>query len=150
MQGQLSDAERQDRARRLARLADVLDAGIAVPGTSWRVGAESLIGLVPGLGDFAGLVLGTFVVHQAWRAGAPAPLLRRMAGNVVLDSLLGLVPVAGDLFDFAFRSNQRNVRLLLQHVGIERQPPPRATLALRVTFAIAAAAIGVGLWYWLR
>jgi hypothetical protein len=110
------------RAREVARLADFLDACIPIPGTNWRIGAESVLGLIPGIGDFAGLIVGLIVVHRAARAGAPPALVRRMAANVAIDALVGVIPVVGDVFDFAFKSNQRNARLLLEHIG---EAPPR-------------------------
>ncbi|NKF20786.1 DUF4112 domain-containing protein [Solimonas marina] len=111
---------------RLRRYATWLDSGIGVPGTRWQIGVEALIGLIPGIGDVAGAVLGSWFVIEAARLRAPRPLLARMVGNVVFDALLGLVPVAGDLADFVFKSNRRNLALLDAHIdarlGVERAP----------------------------
>ena len=102
------------RARALARL---LDSAVTVPGTKIRFGADSLIGLVPGLGDVAGAVLSGYIVLVATRLGAPASVVARMLLNIGVDTLVGSVPVLGDLFDVAWKSNQMNVALLERHVA---------------------------------
>src|SRR5437870_3970499 len=71
------------RARDVARLANFLDSCIPIPGTKWSIGAESVLGLIPGVGDLAGLIIGLVVVNQARVAGAPPALLRRMTANVL-------------------------------------------------------------------
>jgi hypothetical protein len=114
--------------QRVEKLAYWLDEFITIPGTGFKIGLESLIGLIPGVGDVAGLVMGGYVVVEAHRLGAPSELKLRMIRNVVLDGAIGLVPVLGDLFDFAYRSNRRNVQLLLAHyrpVAAEVKTAPR-------------------------
>ena len=98
-----------DRLRDLARL---LDEAIRIPGTNIRVGLDPLLGLLPGGGDVAGGLLSGLIMLKAARAGAPASVLARMLGNVLLDVAIGAVPLLGDLFDFAWRANTKNVRLL--------------------------------------
>src|SRR5215208_4813193 len=97
------------RARTLARL---LDSAAKVPGTGIRFGADAILGLVPGLGDVAGAVLSGYLVLLAQRLGAPRAVVLRMLGNVAVDTLGGTVPLIGDLFDVAFKSNSRNLALL--------------------------------------
>ena len=101
-----------DNARALAR---VLDTAIGIPGTRIRVGLDAILGLIPGAGDAVSAALSGYIILAAARAGASRPVLLRMVGNVVLDTLIGAVPVLGDLFDIAFRSNARNVALLERH-----------------------------------
>ncbi len=101
---------------RLEFLAWVLDSSIPVPGTSFRVGVESLIGLIPGIGDAIGVALSSFILIMAARMGVPRVTLLRMGFNVALEGLVGIVPIAGDLFDFAWKANRRNVELLRAHV----------------------------------
>ena len=132
---------------RLARVATVLDSGIALPGTGWTIGVESLVGLIPGIGDVAGALFGGYFIVEALRLRAPRAVLLRMLGNVLFDMALGVVPVAGDLADFAFKSNQRNLRLLHAHLderlGVAPAPAPRrrwrALLALTALLLIAWA-----------
>src|SRR5512141_2676907 len=97
---------------RLRSLTRVLDDLVPIPGTRFRFGLDPIIGLVPGLGDAAGAVFAGFILLTAWRAGAPAAVLLRMAGNIVVDTVVGAVPVLGDLFDFGWKANRRNLRLV--------------------------------------
>jgi hypothetical protein len=97
------------RARTLAKL---LDSAVRVPGTGIRFGADAVFGLVPGLGDVAGAALAGYLVILAQRLGAPRSVVLRMLGNVAVDTIGGTVPLAGDLFDVAFKSNLRNLALL--------------------------------------
>jgi hypothetical protein len=102
--------------QRLERLAKLLDSEFRVPGTRFRFGLDGLMGLVPGVGDAAGLAISSYIVLEAWRLGAPPPILMRMIANLVLDSAVGAVPIAGDLFDMAWKANKRNMNLLMRHV----------------------------------
>lgn len=97
---------------RLGRLARVLDSSMRVPGTRFRFGLDAVIGLIPGVGDAAGTLLSSYIVLEAARAGAPKHVLVRMATHVVVESVVGVVPILGDLFDVAWKANERNVRLL--------------------------------------
>jgi hypothetical protein len=99
----------------LERLARLLDSEFRVPGTRFRFGVDGLIGLAPGVGDAIGLALSSYIVMEAWRMGEPPQILVRMIANIVVDSAVGAVPIAGDLFDFVWKANRRNVDLLLRH-----------------------------------
>lgn len=97
------------RAQTLARL---LDQAITLPGTRLRIGLDGIVGLIPGVGDAAGALASAYVIFLGYRAGAPAGVLARMAVNVWLDAIVGGVPLLGDLFDFGYKANMRNVSLL--------------------------------------
>jgi len=88
------------------------------------------VGLIPGVGDAAGLLVAAYVPIEAWRIGAPPALIGRMLGNIALDGLLGTVPLVGDAFDIVFKANRRNVDALQewleQHRPENRRPPPTA------------------------
>lgn len=99
------------RLARIQRLADLLDNRFRLPLVGGRIGLDGLLGLVPGVGDVASALISGYLVLEAYRGGARKRVLTRMAWNVVLDGTLGAVPIAGDLFDFAFKANRRNARL---------------------------------------
>jgi hypothetical protein len=99
----------------LRRFAFWLDAGVAVPGTSIRVGLDPLLGIVPGLGDAAGALLAAWILVEAIRHGAPRATLARIASNIALDALIGAMPFAGDVFDLFWKANVKNVALLERH-----------------------------------
>lgn len=103
---------RQRVLRRLDRFANVLDASIPVPFLRTRIGIDGLIGLVPGIGDAATGALSLYLIAEAWRLGVPVTTILRMLGNVGVDTVIGAIPLVGDLFDFAYKANLRNVELL--------------------------------------
>lgn len=111
----VSVASRDRTLRRLERLARLLDSEFRVPGIRFRFGLDGLIGLAPGVGDAVGLALSSYIVMEAWRMGVPPQVLVRMIANILIDSAVGAVPVAGDLFDFVWKANRRNIDLLLRH-----------------------------------
>jgi hypothetical protein len=122
-----TDAQLAAQAR-VRRLAHWLDQGLRVPGTSLRFGLEPLLGLLPLVGDAAGLLLSLWLIWEARRAGAPGRLQLRMLGNALLDAGAGALPLVGDLFDFCFRANARNAELLRAHFEPDAPAPRRALL----------------------
>ena len=108
-------ASRRAALDRLDRLATMFDTAFILPGTNVRFGVESLLRLVPGIGDAAASALSLYLLYEASRLGVPRLLLARMAANVVLEGVVGTVPFAGDAFDVLFRANRRNVALLREH-----------------------------------
>lgn len=121
------------RARILTRL---LDSAARVPGTAFRFGLDPLLGLVPGLGDMAGAALSGYVVILASRLGAPKTVLVRMLANVAIDTAVGTIPVAGDLFDAGWKANTRNLALLERHVGQPTHERPASRTAVWLTVAV--------------
>lgn len=111
----LDGEERLRRLRRLGVVARLMDTAIRIPGTGIRFGMDSIVGLVPGIGDGAGLMIGLYIVYEAQRLGVPAHKLARMIANLGLDAVVGAVPVAGDVFDVFFKANRRNFELVLDH-----------------------------------
>jgi len=124
------------RARALARL---LDSSVRVPGTGIRFGADAVIGLIPGLGDIGGAALAGYLVILAQRLGVPRAVVLRMLANVAVDTLGGTVPLVGDLFDVAFKSNLRNVALLER--ALERPAATTRTSRLMVAGTILGLAL---------
>lgn len=142
-------------ARGAQRVAWLLDDVIRVPGTNLRFGIDPLLGLLPGGGDLAGGVLSGYIILAAARAGAPSSVLVRMGLNVVVDAVVGTVPLLGDLFDAGYKANRRNAALLQHHVAAPApvQRSNRAVLVLVLTalalVLIGAAALGILLLRWL-
>ena len=113
--GPYDAASRRAALDRLDVLATVFDTAFILPGTNVRFGVESLLRLVPGIGDVLASVLSCYLLYEARRLGVPRLLFARMVGNVVLEGTVGAVPIAGDAFDVFFRANRRNVALLRAH-----------------------------------
>jgi hypothetical protein len=106
----------QERLAQVRWLAHMLDDNFSIPGTRIRFGWDSVIGFIPGLGDVAGTALALLIVRHAWQTGASKLTLTRMIGNVAADFALGVIPLVGNLFDFAFKANRRNASLLERHL----------------------------------
>ena len=107
------------RLRRIRGLARLMDTALRVPGTRISLGADSVLGLIPGIGDFAAAAISLVIVNEARRLGVPNDKLVRMLVNVGFDTVVGSVPLLGDVFDVYFKSNRRNLQLVLDHFGLD-------------------------------
>jgi hypothetical protein len=119
--------DREEEIRRLENLADWMDSRFRLPGTNIRFGLDSLLGLIPGLGDGVLALPSAYVVLAAHRLGVSPLVLARMAGNVGIDMVIGAIPVLGDLFDVGFKANRRNVALLRRHLSERDRTVSRAS-----------------------
>ena len=108
-------AVRRAALDRLDMLATAFDTAFILPGTNVRFGVESLLRLIPGIGDAVASLLSCYLLYEARQLGVPRLLFARMLGNVLLEGAVGMVPLAGDAFDVYFRANRRNVALLRRH-----------------------------------
>lgn len=119
------EPERAASLAELDRLARLLDSQWRIPGTQVRFGVDAVAGLIPGVGDAAAGLVSAWIVWNASRHGAPAHLLARMVGNVAIDTVAGSVPILGSVFDVFYKSNKRNMRLLIRHLEKKHGIPPR-------------------------
>lgn len=132
-------------------IAALLDDMFRIPGTKIRFGLDALIGWVPGVGDAMTGVASFLIVFASWRRGAKGVTLARMAANVLLETAIGSVPVAGDIFHIVWKANRRNYRLLLR----EREEPGANTgrdwmfLGVLLLAVLAAVAIPIAILIWL-
>jgi len=101
--------------KNLNSLAKLMDSQFKIPGINIKFGLDALIGLVPGAGDFATFLISGYMITVLAKNGASGFVLARMVLNVVVDSLFGAIPILGDIFDVAFKANQRNMKLMQQH-----------------------------------
>jgi hypothetical protein len=101
-------------------LARLMDNRFKIPGTDIRFGMDGIIGLIPGVGDVTGFAISAYMITVMSRNGASGYVLARMILNVVIDTAIGTIPIIGDLFDFAFKSNVYNMRLMNQYYEEDR------------------------------
>jgi uncharacterized protein DUF4112 len=141
------------RARNVRVLARVLDSAIPIPGTSWKIGFDPIVGLIPGIGDLISAVLSGYIILEAARAEVPTLTLAKMLGNVGIDTLFSAVPAFGDVFDAAWKSNMRNVALLERHLAAAVEPARerrnvvgRTILALITLVLIVGAGLAFGIY----
>lgn len=109
-------AEFDESFARIETLAKVLDSAIRIPGTNVVMGLDAVLGIVPVVGDAISAAIGSYIIWEARRLGAPRWLIARMTMNTTFDTLVGSIPVVGDIFDVAYKSNLKNVALLKRHV----------------------------------
>jgi hypothetical protein len=117
--------------KRVEGLEKIMERLVVIPGTSRRVGLDVILDLVPFAGSTAGAVLGAYMAWEARNLGMPKSAMTRMAGNVGVDWLLGLIPWVGAVPDFFFRSNTRNLRIIKRHLDLHH--PASATVEGSVT-----------------
>jgi hypothetical protein len=112
--------------RRIEAMEAMLEGLFVIPGTNRRVGLDSLVGLIPVVGDLATAAMGAWIVWEARNLGMPKWQLARMAANVGFDTLVGAIPLAGDVFDFLFKSNTKNLRIIRRH--LDKHHPSTVTI----------------------
>lgn len=143
-----TEARQREILKRLDRFSRFTDSSIGLPFTRFSIGVDAIIGLVPVVGDVAGLVMSGYVLVEAQRAGATREVKARMLRNVGIDFVGGLMPVFGDAFDAVYKANTRNTRLLRnyleQQLAVEPPAPPfpwRALIGLTIAFAVVTGGL---------
>jgi len=101
---------------RIEAMEMLLERSFTIPGINRAVGLDAIVGLIPVMGDVITAAMGAYIVWEARNLGMPKWKLWRMAGNIAFDTAVGAVPLAGDLFDFLFRSNTRNLKIVKRHL----------------------------------
>ena len=146
------DAQNREAIRRTADfLAKILDSAFTIPGTQIRIGLDPLIGMVPGVGDAIASFIGSAMLIMASQLQVPKVVMARMSLNILINGMIGAIPVMGDFFSIWFRSNARNAELLRRH---GTQAARSATVAdwgfvigaLTATIAVTLGAIIGVLW----
>jgi hypothetical protein len=122
-----SPKQQRETLERLERFSYWTDSNFRVPFTPYRFGISPLLGLLPGIGDFAGLVLSLYVLLEARKVGASRRVQLRIIRNMLIEFFVGLFPLLGDVFDAVFKANTRNTNLLKRYLEeqleIEQKPP---------------------------
>ena len=106
----------QSVRQRIEMMEQVLENVFVIPGTRFRVGLDSMVGLIPVLGDLVTAAMGAWIVWEARNLGMSRWQLLRMGANVGVDTAIGAIPFVGDAFDLAFRSNSKNLRIIRKHL----------------------------------
>lgn len=110
------DTSASQTLARLDALANVMDRAFRIPGTSVVMGFDALLGLLPVIGDAISGAIGSYIIWEAKRLGASRLTITRMAANTTIDTVVGVIPILGDLFDVAYKANRKNVELLRRHI----------------------------------
>ena len=135
---------------RYRNFAWLMDESIKLPIVPFRIGLDSIFGLIPGVGDLVLGTMGTYALYVAWRLGAPGLVLGRMLGNLAIDTLVGSIPLVGDVFDAGFKANTRNRRVLEAWLTEPRRTTARSKWIFVLAFVLLLAMVGLSLWMvWL-
>ena len=102
----------EEKLIRLKLLSKRLDETFTIPGTKHKIGIESLIGAIPVIGDLIGGILSTYIMYDGIKMGASPRIIAQMAANIAVDFAIGSIPIVGDLFDFVWKANKKNVKLI--------------------------------------
>jgi hypothetical protein len=141
------------QVNRLQRLSYLLDQSIPIPGTGYRIGLDPILGLFPAWGDAAGAVLSVYIVVNALQLGVSKSVLLKMLSNILLETLVGVVPVLGDIFDATWKANLRNMRLLEAHLDssspVSRKPVNPLLLVSVVVGLVLILVAGIVFSLWL-
>ncbi|MCQ8877736.1 DUF4112 domain-containing protein [Pseudoalteromonas shioyasakiensis] len=113
----INNIDHQATLKRLERFSRFTDSSIGIPFTRFKFGIEALIGLIPGIGDLAGLILSSYILFEAQRLGVGSQLKSRIIINMLIDFVGGLIPFFGDIFDAYFKANTRNTQLLKRYLS---------------------------------
>jgi hypothetical protein len=135
--------DRSRQIEQLRRWSRLMDSACRVPGTGVRFGWDPVVGLVPGLGDFATASFSAIVLYRALRLGVPRVVLVRMVLNILIDILAGTIPVIGDVFDVAWQSNSMNVALLERHERPGVTPTSGDWAVVLVAFVVVGGAVAL-------
>ncbi|MBB4039033.1 hypothetical protein GGR34_000668 [Microvirga flocculans] len=119
----IAGPSREDAIARITLLAKLMDSAVLIPGLNRRVGLDAVLGLMPGVGDALSAALAGYIIWEARQLGLPRWKIARMIGNVAVDTVIGAVPFAGDVFDVFFKSNERNLRIIHEHLGTPKRGP---------------------------
>ncbi len=128
----------------LRKFSILMDEAVGVPGTSFRFGLDPLLGLVPGVGDVISALLSAWIVAGALRHRVPMLKITRMVFNILVDLVIGEIPILGDLFDLAFEENVMNMRILMQYRN-RRLPPRKASEIAAVLVVIVLIILAFGI-----
>ena len=127
----------------LDSLAKLMDSQFQIPSTKIRFGLDALIGLIPGVGDFAGFVVSGYMIVVLASNGASGFVIARISLNILIDAIIGSIPFLGDIFDLAFKANERNMKLVHEHYKEGRHQGGAWKVVLPVLFFLFLLIIGI-------
>lgn len=146
-----SPQDLRQRLEKLRSLQWLLDNAYRVPGTNIRFGWDALVGLIPGAGDIVTALFSGAIIMQAHRMRVPRVIQLRMVLNVLIDVVVGVVPLFGDVADVFWKSNARNFALLERHAAAPTPASARDWLFVGAALALVAAVaiVPLAMMYWL-
>ncbi|MFP4089574.1 MAG: DUF4112 domain-containing protein [Cyclobacteriaceae bacterium] len=127
------------------QVTNLMDSRFRLPGTNFRFGLDPILGLLPGIGDAVSLAISGVLITYMYRQGASRKALIMMIGNVVLDAIIGSIPILGNIFDFAYKANNRNIRIMKRHFEEDKYQGSGTGILIAVGICILLV-IGLIVW----
>ena len=128
--------------RKVRKIAKILDTAIGIPGTKFRIGLDPILGLIPGGGDLITAGISGYTIYLAARCGLERPQIYKMIKNIALETVVGFVPIAGDIFDAYFKANIRNLEILEKHIDLSELDETQGDLNLENDRSLDRTVIG--------
>jgi len=110
----------EEKLLRLKLLSERLDDSIKIPGTNQKIGIDAVVGIIPILGDFIGVIFSVYIMYSGIKMGVSSKIVKKMAANIAIEFIIGSIPIIGDIFDALWKANKRNVELI-EEATIENQ-----------------------------
>jgi hypothetical protein len=110
----------EEKLLRLKLLSERLDDSIKIPGTNQKIGMDAIVGIIPILGDFIGVIFSTYIMYSGIKMGVSSKIVKKMATNIAIEFIIGSLPIIGDIFDALWKANKRNVELI-EEATLENQ-----------------------------
>lgn len=130
----------EERLKRLRTLSERLDESFKIPGTKYKIGIDPIIGLIPVGGDLIGGILSTYIMYSGMKMGASPKIITQMAVNIVIEFAVGSIPIIGDLFDFFWKANKKNMELI-EEVTLEKKRIRGTNYLILAALLVASFAI---------
>ncbi|RVU84134.1 DUF4112 domain-containing protein [Leucothrix sargassi] len=138
--------KRQQQYQRLDKLSWLLDSSIKIPFTNRTIGLDGLIGLIPGVGDVTGGLISGYIIIKALTLGVPAMVIVRMVMNMIIEGVVGVIPFFGDIFDFIFKSNRRNVHLMKAYLNDPEETISRSGFSVIMFLIVLFFTLILSIW----
>lgn len=113
----MNNLQQLQNLKRIRKIAKLLDTAIGIPGTKFRIGLDPILGLIPGGGDLITAGISAYMIYLATRFGLERSQIMEMVKNVAIETGIGFIPIAGDIFDAYFKANMRNLEILEKHIA---------------------------------
>lgn len=125
----------EEKLLRLKLLSERLDNSIKIPGTNQKIGIDAIVGIIPILGDFIGVIFSTYILYSGIKMGVSSKIVKKMAANIAIEFIIGSIPIIGDIFDALWKANKRNVELI-EEATLENQENYRLNYLIMASLII--------------
>jgi len=138
----------EEKLLRLKLLSERLDNSIKIPGTNQKIGIDPIIGLIPILGDFIGVIFSTYIMYSGIKMGVSSKIVKKMATNLAIEFIIGSIPIIGDIFDALWKANKKNVELI-EEATIENQENYRLNYLIMASLIVLILSLILVILGWL-